>query len=154
MGVRSVWPVVAVAILAAGCTPGAQSALSNQLGSNVVLVGESLTKYGQMSSAFGMVAGFNPTLVVVAHGTPIQFHNEDSFDHTASRISASSFPGGNPIPFSAQRQSGTDVAEPNWSSGLLTGGSFSQVLGTSTVGTYLFGCQIHYPSMRGVIIVQ
>ena len=154
MAVRSLWPVLAVAILAAGCTPGAQSALSSQRAANVVLVGESLTKYGQTSSAFGMVGGFNPTIVVVAHGTPVQFHNEDSFNHTASRISVSSFPGGNPIPFSAQQQSGTDVSQPGWSCGLLTGNSFSQALGTSTVGTYLFGCQIHYPFMRGVVIVQ
>ena len=119
-----------------------------------VIVGESLTKYGQMSSSFGTVGGFNPALVLVAHGATIQFHNEDSFDHTASGINAASFPGGNPLPLSAQTPSGTDVSQPGWSSGLLSPGAFSRAFGTSQVGTYLFGCQIHYPAMRGVIIVQ
>jgi plastocyanin len=119
-----------------------------------MLVHESLLLYGQTGSQFGTVGGFSPVLVIVAHGTPIQFHNEDSFNHTASGINAASFPGGNPIPFSAQKQSGSDVSQVGWSSGLLTANAFSTLFGTSRVGTYLFGCQIHYPLMRGVIIVQ
>jgi plastocyanin len=107
-----------------------------------------------MSSSFGMVGGFNPTIVVVAHGTKIQFHNEDSFNHTATGIPGTGFPGGNPIPSSALNPSGTDVSQTGWSSGLLTGGSFSQSFSTSATGQYLFGCFYHYPTMRGVVIVQ
>jgi plastocyanin len=156
MALRTLWPVALVAGIAAGCTPGAPSAPSlGQQAATSVIVGESITKYGQMSSAFGMVGGFNPTLVLVAHGTPIQFHNEDSFNHTATGISGAAFPGGNPIPSTALSPSQTsDVSQAGWSSGVLTGGSFSKTFSTSAVGQYLFGCFYHYPTMRGVIIVQ
>lgn len=142
-------------IVLAGCTPGAPGAPnSGQQAAAGVLVGESIFKYGQTSSQFGAVGGFNPELIVVARGTTLQFHNEDSFNHTASRINSASFPGGNPIPNAALKSSGTDVANPAWSSGVLTGGAFSQVLTTNSPGTYLFGCFYHYPIMRGAIIVQ
>jgi plastocyanin len=117
-------------------------------------VGVSLLSYGQSNSRFGTVGGYSPALVVVAVGTTIQFHNQDSFDHTATDILGSSFPPGNPIPSSALVQSGTDVAQSGWSSGTLTAGAYSQVLKTSTPGTYLFGCFYHYPTMRGAIIVE
>jgi plastocyanin len=155
MGLAKLWAVALVAAIAAGCTPGAQSAPSSgNQSATAVVVGESILKYGQMSSSYGMVGGFNPSLVVVAHGTLIQFHNEDSFNHTATGIPGSAFPNGNPIPSTALTRSGTDVSQPGWSSGLLTGGSFSQSLATSAVGQYFFGCFYHYPTMRGVIIVQ
>ena len=155
MRLRALWPVALIAGIAIGCTPGAPSAptIAKQAPSSVV-VGESIIKYGQMSSSFGMVGGFNPTLVVVAHGTMIQFHNEDSFNHTATGIPGAAFPGGNPIPSSALSPSGSDVSQASWSSGVLTGGSFSQSFSTSATGQYLFGCFYHYPTMRGVVIVQ
>jgi plastocyanin len=155
MGLRTLWPVVLAAGIAVSCTPGAPSApsLGKQAASSVV-VGVSIIKYGQMSSSFGMVGGFNPTLVVVAHGTTIQFHNEDSFNHTATGIPGAAFPGGNPIPSSALSPSGTDVSQAGWSSGALTGSSFSQIFSTSATGQFLFGCFYHYPTMRGVVIVQ
>jgi len=155
MGLRTLWPVALVAGIAVGCTPGAPSAPSlGRQAATSVIVGESITKYGQMSSSLGMVGGFNPTIVVVAHGTTIQFHNEDSFNHTATGIPGAAFPGGNPIPSSALNPSGADVSKTGWSSGLLTGGSFSQSFSTSAAGQYLFGCFYHYPTMRGVVIVQ
>jgi plastocyanin len=120
-----------------------------------VTVAISLINYPDMSSAYGMVGGFSPALVVVASGTVVQFHNQDGFDHTASGIPGSSFPGGTPIPFSALTPSGSDVSQAGWSTGLLVGGSYSRTFTTSTVGQYLFGCYYHYSSgMRGVIIVQ
>jgi len=155
MGLRTLWPVALVAGIAVGCTPGAPSAPSlGRQAATSVIVGASITKYGQMSSSLGMVGGFNPTIVVVAHGTTIQFHNEDSFNHTATGIPGAAFPGGNPIPGSALNPSGTDVSKAGWSSGVLTGGSFSQSFSTSAAGQYLFGCFYHYPTMRGVVIVQ
>jgi plastocyanin len=156
MGHTRYWAFAISAVLLAGCTPGAPAAptASNEHVATAVNVGISLLKYGQMSSVYGMVGGYNPALVIVAHGTTVQFHNEDSFNNTATFISGAAFPGGNPIPTSALTQSGTDVAKPGWSSGLLTGGAFSQALGTSAIGQYLFGCFYHYPTMRGVIIVQ
>jgi plastocyanin len=143
-----------MASLLAGCTPGASGAPSGSAVAGALIVGESLIKYGQVSSNFGMVGGFSPGIVVVAEGTILQFHNEDSFNHTASGINAASFPSGNPIPSSAQQRSGTDVSQTGWSSGVLLPNAFSQPLATSKTGTYLFGCFYHYPLMRGVVIVQ
>ncbi|HXW52280.1 MAG TPA: hypothetical protein VEJ41_09845 [Candidatus Acidoferrales bacterium] len=144
----------AIATVFAGCTAGAPGAPSSDQVANGVLVQESLTKFGQTSSQFGTIGGFSPNIVVVAHGTTVQFHNEDSFNHTASSIAAAAFPPGNPISNAALTQSGTDVSQPGWSSGVLLPNAFSQPLQTAQTGTYLFGCFYHYPIMRGVIIVQ
>ncbi len=157
MGLRRVWPIAVVAVIAAGCTPGAQSAPAGaqQHVASAVTVAISLINYPDMSSAYGMVGGFNPAIVVVAHGTAIQFHNQDGFNHTASSIAGSSFPAGSPIPSSALTPSGSDVSQANWSSGLLPGGAYSRTFLTSSIGQYLFGCFYHYSSgMRGVIVVQ
>ncbi len=157
MGFKGMSAIAAVALSVAGCTPGAQSLPSgaNQHLTSAVTVAISLINYPDMSSAYGMVGGFSPALVVVASGTVIQFHNQDGFNHTATGIPGSSFPGGAPIPFSALTPSGTDVSQAGWSSGLLTAGSFSRTFTTLAVGQYLFGCYYHYTSgMRGVIIVQ
>lgn len=143
-----------LASILVACTPGAPNAPNANSLARGVLVGESLLKYGQTSSQFGTVGGFNPAIVVVAHGTTIQFHNEDSFNHTATRISGPPFPPGNPIPNSALTLSGTDVSQLSWSSGALLPNAYSQALGTSKVGTFFFGCFYHYPIMRGVVIVQ
>lgn len=155
MGFRRVaFPLLAALALAA-CTPGAQSVPpANSAAPSAVIVGVSLLKYGLMSSQFGSVGGFNPALVVVAHGSTVQFHNEDGFDHTGSRINTPAFPSGNPLPISALNPSGMDVSQLSWSSGALTGGSYSKPFTATSVGTFLFGCQIHYPLMRGAIIVQ
>jgi plastocyanin len=108
-----------------------------------------------MSSAYGMVGGFSPALAVVAHGTSVQFHNQDGFNHTASSVAGTSFPAKSPIGFGSLTQSGTDVARAGWSTGLLTAGAFSVSFTTSAAGTFLYGCFYHYPDgMRGVIIVQ
>jgi plastocyanin len=155
MGTLRIWIAAsAAAIILTGCTPGASSAPSGNGFAGGMLVGESLIKYGQTSSQFGMVGGFSPNIIVVATGTVLQFHNEDSFDHTASSVGGSVFPSGNPIKGSAQGASGTDVSQTGWSSGVLQPNAYSQPLGTSKIGTYLFGCLFHYPLMRGVIIVQ
>lgn len=138
-----------------GCTPGAATPPnSSQAMANGVLVGVSLIKYGSVSSAYGTVGGYNPTIVIVAHGTPVQFHNEDNFLNTVTSIGTPTFPPATPFNGSALSMSGTDVAQANWSSGSMTGGAFSQALNTAALGTYLFGCYYHYPVMRGVIIVQ
>jgi len=155
MGRLHYWVTCAAAAsLVFGCTPSAPSAPNGNSIGNGVVVGESLLKYGQTSSQFGMVGGFNPAIVVVAHGTTVQFHNEDSFTHTASMVNGPPFPPGNPIPNSALTQSGADVSQARWSSGALVANAYSQQLQTSTIGSYFFGCFYHYPIMRGVIIVQ
>jgi plastocyanin len=150
------WALVICAISLVRCTPGAPAAptASNEHVATAVTVAISLVDFGQMSSVYGMVGGYSPALVVVAHGTTVQFHNEDSFNNTGTGISGAVFPGGNPIPDSALTQSGSDVAQTGWSSGLLTAGAYSRAFATATVGQYLFGCFYHYPAMRGVIIVQ
>ena len=147
---------IALAIALAACTPGAVAPPRNagQVAS-AVTVKVSLINYPDMGSRYGMIGGYSPALVVVARGTVVQFQNQDGFNHTASSISGSSFPGGAPIPFSAQTPSGADVAQPGWSTGTLTAGAYSRPFTTSAAGQYLFGCFYHYPSgMRGVIVVQ
>jgi plastocyanin len=145
---------VSLAGMLVSCTPGASSAPAGNAVAGGLIVGESLIKYGQTSSELGTVGGFNPSLVLVAQGTVIQFHNEDSFNHTASDISSAAFPNGNPIPSGAQTRSGTDVSQAGWSSGVLLPDAYSQPLTTTRTGTYLFGCFYHYPIMRGAVIVQ
>jgi plastocyanin len=155
MGTARRWfLLIAAGAAMAACTPGASSPPTGGVASGSVIVRESLLTYGQVSSAFGSIGGFKPNIIVVATGATIQFHNEDSFNHTASAIAASSFPAGNPISSAALQPSGSDVSQPGWSSGVLLPNAFSQPLATRSTGTYLFGCFYHYPLMRGVIIVQ
>jgi plastocyanin len=146
--------ILGIAAALAACTPGAISAPGGNVAATGMVVGESLFKYAQTSSKFGPVGGFNPTVIDVASGTVLQFHNEDSFPHTASAIGTSGFPTGNPLTITAEMKSGTDVSQAGWSSGVLLANSFSQPLSTSHVGTFYFGCFYHYPLMRGVIVVQ
>ena len=157
MGVKAFAPVAVLTIvLATGCTPGAPAAPSG--GGHLataVTIEVSLLNYPGMSSAYGMVGGYSPALAIVAHGTEIQFHNQDGFNHTASMVSGPPFPSTSPLSSSALQPSGTDVSQAGWSTGLLAAGSFSKTFTTAAVGQYLYGCYYHYPAgMRGVIVVQ
>jgi len=156
MGMNGFMRAAVIVVLCAGCTPGAPAApTSSSHLATAVTIETSLLNYPGMSSSFGMVGGFSPALAVVAHGTVIQFHNQDGFNHTASSVAGASFPAKSPIGFGALHQSGTDVAQAGWSTGLLTGGAFSVSFTTSAAGQFLYGCFYHYPDgMRGVIIVQ
>lgn len=156
MGMKGLLRGALLAALCAGCTPGAPAAPtgSSHL-ATAMTIETSLLNYPSMASAFGMVGGFSPALAVVARGTVVQFHNQDGFNHTASSVAGTSFPGKSPIGVGALKQTGTDVAQAGWSTGVLTGGSFSASFTTSSAGQFLYGCFYHYPDgMRGVIIVQ
>ncbi len=156
MGSTRYWAFAISAILLAGCTPGAPAApTAGSQAPTAVVVGVSLITYTTTPSPFGPVEGFNPGIVVVAHGTVIQFHNQDGFNHTATSIAGATFPSGSPIATSALTPTGTDVSQPNWSSGALAAGAYSRTFTTSAVGQYLFGCFYHYSDgMRGVVVVQ
>lgn len=145
-----------LAALCTGCTPGAPAAPTGTSHlATAMTIETSLLNYPGMSSPFGMVGGFSPALAVVARGTVVQFHNQDGFNHTASSVAGTSFPAKSPIPSADLKQAGTDIAQPGWTTGLLTGGSFSVSFTTSSAGTFLFGCFYHYDEgMRGVIVVQ
>ncbi|MBC5806126.1 MAG: hypothetical protein DLM53_09215 [Candidatus Eremiobacter antarcticus] len=143
-------------IAAVACTPGAATAPSNgsASASGAVVVAVSLIKYGQATSSFGAVGGYSPAVIVVARGTPVQFRNDDTFAHTASGLGSAAFPQTNPLGTAAQSLHGSDVSQPDWSTGNLGAGALSAPLNTSQPGTYFFGCFYHYPTMRGVIVVR
>jgi len=150
--------VVAMAAGISACTPGAAttpSSLSRSPISGAIIVHVSLLKYGPSPSTFGTVAGYSPNPLTVSVGSIVQFVNDDNFTHTASFVSTTGFPVGNPLSSAAQTPSGTDLASAGWSSGNILGGAFSQGFTASTAGTYYYGCFYHYGSpMRGVIVVQ
>ncbi|MDQ6780715.1 MAG: plastocyanin/azurin family copper-binding protein [Candidatus Eremiobacteraeota bacterium] len=146
------WLAAVVAL--AGCTPGAALAPSDHnAAGNALVIAMSLVKYGQSASPFGTVQAYNPSIVTVATGATIQFRNDDAFSHTATMISGA-FPASNMFQSSALSPNGHDLTTAAWSTGDVAGNGFSQTLVASTPGTYLYGCYHHYPTMRGVIIVQ
>ena len=141
-------------LLLAGCTPGAAAAPTGGGGPAAVTIDINLTLHAAGASAFGTLGGYAPPLTNVAVGSTIHFVNSDSFAHTATMISGSTFPSGSPFSVSAQTQSGSSLSGP-WSSGTLAAGASSQSFIASTAGTYLYGCFFHYGSpMRGVIVAQ
>ena len=145
--------VLAVAFGSAACTPGAVSAPTGAgISSKAVIVHVSLLKFAKKSSPYGEVAGYNPNVLTVPHGSTVQFVNDDNFSHTASSVGTNGFPLN---PTLNLNQSGTDLADANWSTGSLQGNATSQIFTTNTPGTYYFGCFYHYATpMRGVIVVQ
>lgn len=148
--------VLILALGSAACTPGAVNApASIGVSGKAVIIHVSLLKYAKQSSPYGEVAGYSPNVLTIQHGSTLQFVNDDNFSHTASSVGESGFPSGDPFGNSTLTQSGKDLADPNWSSGLLQGNTASQTLTTNTPGTYYYGCFFHYATpMRGVIVVQ
>jgi plastocyanin len=148
--------VTAVLISAAACTPGAPSAPNGSVRSGSVVIHASFGKF-IVQSQYGLLSSYSPNPLVVSRGAVVQFVNDDGFDHTATSLGSSGFPQSGPGVI-AQSRSGNDLAQQNWSSGVLTGGAVSQTFTASTPGTYYYGCFFHYGTpgspMRGVIIVQ
>jgi len=139
------------------CTPGAPAPPGGAQGlvPGAVVVQVSLLTYKPAGSPHGTVAGYSNDALTVKVGTIIQFHNQDSFTHTASWVGTNGFPPGNPLGESARTRSGGDLAQTNWTSGDLQPNSYSQPLRASTPGTYYYGCFFHYNTpMRGWITVQ
>ena len=153
---RSYFLLIAAAASTAACTPGAPSAPNGSVRSGAVVIHASFGKF-IIQTQYGLLSSYSPNPLVVARGTVVQFVNDDNFDHTATSLGTSGFPQSGPGG-SAQTRSGNDLAQPNWSTGVLTGGAISQTLNASTPGTYYFGCFFHYATpgspMRGVIVVQ
>ena len=115
----------------------------------------SLINYGPKQSANGVVAGYNSDNLTVPVGTVIQFHNQDTFTHTASSLGTNGFPKGDPLTTQARTRSGSDLAQAGWSTGDLNPDAYSQPITASTPGTYYYGCFFHYQTpMRGWITVQ
>ena len=149
--------IFSATLLTAACTPGSATAPGggNTPIANATLIHVSLLKYTPTSSQYGMVAGYSPNVVTVPVGSIVQFVNDDNFAHTASSVGSSGFPSGNPLSSTATTPQGNDLSSTAWSSGNLTGGSFSRGFTASVPGTYYYGCFYHYGTpMRGVIVVQ
>jgi plastocyanin len=140
----------------AACTPGGVIAPSSGGGgSSTVTVDVNLTlNLPPIPLPAGTGGGYRPALVNVTVGQTIVFTNTDTFAHTATSISGSSFPASSPFSVSAQHSSGSSLSK-GYSSGTLAPGSSSQPILVDAAGTYFFGCFYHYGApMRGEIIAQ
>ena len=139
------------------CTPGAPSPPggSQALVPGAVVIQVSLIKYQPQQTKYGTVAGYDNADLTVPVGAVVQFHNQDSFTHTASSVGTNGFPSGSPLTDKARTPSGSDLSQADWSSGDLGPDGYSQPFKASTPGTYFYGCFFHYNTpMRGVITVQ
>lgn len=155
---RNPWGLVLACLVSmlVACTPGAPPPPggSQALAPGAIVIQVSLIKYPPQQTQFGTVAGYNNANLTVHVGAVIQFHNQDSFTHTASSLGTSGFPPNGPA-FKARTRSGSDLSQANWSSGDLQPDAYSQPIHATTPGTYYYGCYFHYNTpMRGVITVQ
>ncbi|HTD33647.1 MAG TPA: hypothetical protein VK665_08315 [Candidatus Elarobacter sp.] len=138
----------------AGCTPGAPPAGAVSAAAATTTIDVSLTSSPVAATAYGNAGGYTPPVTDVALGTTIRFLNTDSFAHTASSLSGTSFPPSSPFTGAALNQSGGTLSG-GWTSGALNPNSASQTLLADKTGTYLYGCFFHYGSpMRGAIVVH
>ncbi|HEV2741024.1 MAG TPA: plastocyanin/azurin family copper-binding protein [Candidatus Elarobacter sp.] len=139
---------------AAGCTNGAPPAGAANAAAATTTIDVSLTSAPAGATAYGSGGGFAPLVTNVAVGTTVRFLNVDSFGHTATSLSGTTFPAASPFDGSAQNGSGSTLSG-GWSSGTLGAGAGSQVLLADKPGTYLYGCFFHYGApMRGAIVVK
>jgi len=162
--IRALFVSAALSVLAA-CTGGGYSAGSNGNGGmhggpppvNVTTIDVSLTAHGTTTTPFGSSRGYAPPVTTVGVGSLIQFHNSDSFPHTATAIPGglSQFPAADPFSNAALTQSGATLSG-GFSSGALNPGSVSQMITADKAGTFLFGCFFHYANsgMRAAIVAQ
>lgn len=146
--------MLVIVTLLAGCTPGAPPAGGGSTSAASVTIDVSLTASTVTTTTYGTSGGFMPAVTTVPLGATVRFVNVDSFGHTSTSLSGTSFPAASPFDASAQLASGTTLSG-GWSSGTLGAGNGSQVLLADKAGTYLYGCFFHYTApMRGAIVVQ
>jgi plastocyanin len=147
--------------LLAGCTYGAPAAgagsgapAGGTTTATTTTIDVSLTAATTTATPYGNAGGYTPVVTNVALGSMVRFVNVDSFAHTASSLSGTSFPSVSPFGSSALNVTGGTLSS-GWSSGTLGAGTGSQTLLADKAGTYLYGCFFHYGSpMRGAIVVQ
>jgi plastocyanin len=138
----------------AGCTPGAPPAGTGNAAVAATTIDVSLTSSSAASTAYGSGGGYAPLVTTVMLGTSVRFVNVDSFSHTSTSISGTSFPSSSPFGGAALTVSGGTLSG-GWSSGTLGAGTASQPLLADKAGTYLYGCFFHYGApMRGAVLVK
>ena len=149
-------------VLLAGCTYGAPAAGAGSAApaggttntATTTTVDVSLTAFATTTTPYGTAGGFAPVVTTVPLGSMVRFVNVDSFAHTASSLSGTSFPASSPLGASALNGSGATLSG-GFTSGTLGAGTGSQTLLADKAGTYLYGCFFHYGSpMRGAIVVR
>ena len=147
-----------------GCTYGAPAAGAGNAApagggggtttATTTTIDVSLTGSTTTATPYGNAGGFAPVVTTVALGSLVRFVNVDSFAHTASSLSGTSFPASSPLGAPALNVSGATLSG-GWTSGTLSAGTGSQTLLADKAGTYLYGCFFHYGSpMRGAIVVK
>lgn len=148
---RSVARLLLVAL--AGCTSGAPPGGSGTT-SGTTLIDVQLTSSPVTATPYGSSTGYAPPVTTVSVGTTLQFVNRDSFAHTATSVSGTTFPADPGFTSSALTASGARLST-GWTSGNLGPGEASPTLLADTAGTYLFGCFYHYGGgMHGAIVVR
>jgi plastocyanin len=140
-------------VVLAGCTSGAPPGGGGTV-SGTTLIDVSLSSSPVTSTPYGTSTGYAPAVTMVSVGASVQFVNHDSFAHTATSVTGTTFPADPGFTSSALTASGTRLST-GWTSGSLGPGAASPVLLADTAGTYLFGCFYHYGGgMRGAIVVH
>lgn len=152
---------IALAMIAAACTPGGAGSLAGSGGTapttgKIVKVDVSLTLYPRMDTPAGSGLGYSPEITYVDVGDSVVFVNLDSFANTATFIpDAQTFPELSPLSTNATSRSGGIISQP-WSSGaLVQAGAQSQPILVDRPGVFLYGCFYHYDGgMRGEIVAE
>ncbi|MBC5828375.1 MAG: hypothetical protein GIW99_11960, partial [Candidatus Eremiobacteraeota bacterium] len=76
----------AIALAMFACTPNAPSGSAQISGAaaSASIIEVSLLQFSPSQTAYGTVAGYSPNPLIISVGATIQFHNRDSFAHTAT----------------------------------------------------------------------
>lgn len=138
----------------AGCTAGAPPGGASGTSAGTTTIDLSLTGSSQVSTPFGTSIGYAPAVTNVAVGTMLQFVNRDTFAHTASSVTGTTFPANPGFTSNTLNASGTRLST-GWTSGNLAAGAGSPPVLADLPGTYLYGCFYHYSGgMHGAIVVH
>ncbi len=161
--------VVASGVIAAGCAGGGSGTATfggpppnpspSPVGQTTVHINFFGSAAGtQMSSIFGTVRGYTQNkhsqVLGLAPGAQIVITNNDTAPHTLNVYS-----GGYPNPATVNTsQTGGNVLQAGYQSGVLAPGASTPVLTVGAAGTYYIVCGIHYqtqvPFMQDGLIVQ
>jgi plastocyanin len=137
-----------------GCTAGAPPGSGSGTSAGTTTINVSLSASTQSSTPFGSSIGYSPPVTTVSVGTMLQFVNRDTFAHTASSVTGTTFPADPGFTSSTLNPSGSRLST-GWTSGNLAAGAVSPPVLADLPGTYLYGCFYHYSGgMHGAIVVQ
>jgi plastocyanin len=137
-----------------GCTAGAPPGGGSGTSAGTTIIDVSLSAGTLVSTPFGNSIGFMPPVSNVSVGTMLQFVNRDTFAHTATSVTGTTFPADPGFTSSALDPSGSRLSS-GWTSGNLAPGAASPPVLADAPGTYLYGCFYHYSGgMHAAVVVH